>query len=350
MKQNISKQNVNLKIKKKNKFLHVNIIIGLLLGFGLGVATMYFIKPHTPKPKNTENDYIEVREGGYKYISPLLECDNFHPVNTKYFAELKNELANYVNNAIYEKNATHISVYYRSLNNGPWFGIKEHEYFTPASLLKVPILIAALKKAENDNTLLNRKFLYKTSFGTEFQNILGNEQVKLGTEYTFEELLNYMIIQSDNEAKELIIEIIGNDYIVDVMEELGLNLKSRDLNLDFVTVKEYSSFFRILYNASYLNRNMSEKALEMMSKTLFNKGIKGKLPPEVMVAHKFGERGYDDVDFKQLHDCGIIYLTGSPYLLCVMTKGNDFDKLTSIIADISLIVYNNQLKNLNSKK
>ncbi len=345
MKQNNLKQNSQIKNKKKQLPFAFILIIGLLIGFGLGVFAMYLKKINIKKPKNTKNEYIEIREQGYKFISPLLECDNYHSDNTKNFAELKKELTNYLNNVIYKEDATHISVYYRSLNNGPWFGIKEQEYFTPASLLKVPILIAALKKAELDTALLNRKFPYKKSFETEYQNILGTEQIKLGNDYTFEQLLEYMIIQSDNEAKELIIQIISNDYIVNVMEELGLNLKSRDLNLDFVTVKEFSSFFRILYNASYLNRNMSEKALEMMSKTVFNKGINAKLPPEITVAHKFGERGYDDVDFKQLHDCGIIYLKNSPYLLCVMTKGNNFDKLTNIIADISVIVYNNQIKN-----
>ncbi len=32
--------------------------------------------------------------------------------------------------------ASHISVYFRDLNNGPWFGINEKEEFSPASLLK----------------------------------------------------------------------------------------------------------------------------------------------------------------------------------------------------------------------
>jgi beta-lactamase class A len=42
----------------------------------------------------------------------------------------------------------HISVYLRALNNGDRLGIDEKEYFSPASLIKVPVLMAYLKKSE----------------------------------------------------------------------------------------------------------------------------------------------------------------------------------------------------------
>ena len=42
---------------------------------------------------------------------------------------------------------------------------------------------------------------------------------------------------------------------------------------------------------------------------------------------------------KQLHDCGIIYYPGNPYLLCVMTRGDSFGELSSTIRDISDIIY-----------
>jgi len=38
--------------------------------------------------------------------------------------------------------ATAVSVYFRDLDNGNWFGIRENEKFSPESQLKIPILIA----------------------------------------------------------------------------------------------------------------------------------------------------------------------------------------------------------------
>ena len=58
-------------------------------------------------------------------------------------------------NEIEEKNPDiHLSVYFRNLNNGPWFGIRENEGFAPASLMKISILISYLKMSETDPNLL----------------------------------------------------------------------------------------------------------------------------------------------------------------------------------------------------
>ena len=108
---------------------------------------------------------------------------------------------------------------------------------------------------------------------------------------------------------------------------------------DFMTVKTYASFFRILYNASYLSPAMSEKALSLLSQITFDKGIVAGVPNNIPVAHKFGERIYTDNQEHQLHDCGIVYHLTDPYLLCVMTRGTDFNVLTSVIKDLSKQVW-----------
>jgi beta-lactamase class A len=82
---------------------------------------------------------------------------------------------------------------------------------------------------------------------------------------------------------------------------------------------------------------VSNKALEILSTVEFRDGLRAKLPPEIKIAHKFGERGTRD-GF-QLHDCGIVYYPERPYLLCVMTRGQDMDSLKEVIQDISFMVY-----------
>jgi len=106
-----------------------------------------------------------------------------------------------------------------------------------------------------------------------------------------------------------------------------------------MSVKDYSSFFRILYNASYLSKEMSSKALKLLTQVNFNKGLVAGLPKGVKIAHKFGERGYALNDIKQLHDCGIVYHPRKTYLICVMTKGNKIEDLEYIIQKISKFIY-----------
>jgi hypothetical protein len=62
------------------------------------------------------------------------------------------------------------------------------------------------------------------------------------------------------------------------------------------------------------------------------------LPKSLAVAHKFGERELPN-GIKQLHDCGIVYLPKHPYLLCIMTRGTDYDRLSTVISTISKKIY-----------
>lgn len=106
---------------------------------------------------------------------------------------------------------------------------------------------------------------------------------------------------------------------------------------DFLTVKRYASIYRILYNASFLNKEMSQSVLELLTKTRSPLGIDDGIPAGIPVAHKFGVR--EQFSSKQLHDCGIVYYPENHYILCIMTRGDDVTMLSSIIRDIATLVH-----------
>ena len=88
------------------------------------------------------------------------------------------------------------------------------------------------------------------------------------------------------------------------------------------------------------------QTLEMLSETRFKDGATSKLPKGEVTAHKFGERTlvYENgnVAIKQFHECGIVYAKkgDEPYTFCIMTEGSDYKDLQEVIADVSLIIYN----------
>lgn len=66
----------------------------------------------------------------------------------------------------------------------------------------------------------------------------------------------------------------------------------------------------------------------------------------VVVSDKFGERSIYNVNTgtivdHELHDCRIKYKHNSPYLLCIMSSGQDFNVLAKNITDLSSLVYTN---------
>jgi beta-lactamase class A len=238
-------------------------------------------------------------------------------------------------------NITYATVYYRDLNNGPWFGINEKEYFSPASLIKVPLMIAYYKLSESDPSILDKEIDNTIPYNPSEQNITPTKFLELNQKYTINQLIDQMIIQSDNVAYEILLNNIDNSLVSKVYEDLGVDIsKAKDNpNGNILRVKDYAAFFRILYNASYLERSLSEKALYLLSQSTYHKGLSAGVPENIVVSHKFGERRYLATEEHQLHDCGIIYSSKNPYLLCVMTRGEDFNKLANSISQISKTVY-----------
>ncbi|TSC83022.1 MAG: beta-lactamase [Parcubacteria group bacterium Gr01-1014_19] len=278
-----------------------------------------------------------LRKGEFEFINPLLDCEISDGLVAVELLPIKKRITDLTDTLKRTHKASHISVYFRDLNNGPWFGINEKELFSPASLLKVPIMIAALKQSETDPNFLNQILVHRDTLDTRNQHYQPKEKLEIGNAYTVDELIGRMIIYSDNEALHLILSKMEEEILNQVYAQVGVIAPTIERTEDFMNVRNYASFFRILYNASYLNENSSNKALGILSEVRFSGGLGGGVPHNIQIAHKFGEREY--LGHQQLHDCGIIYFPNHPYILCVMNRGDDLDMLAENISEISKAVY-----------
>ncbi len=322
----------------KNKFFYLSLgslVLGVLIGV---LGTNYY---NSLQPLDT---LLEFHAGGYKFINPLYECNNQKTYGVKEFSDLENSLNDYIGKITSKNSFTAVSVYFRDLDNGPWFGINEKADFAPSSLLKLPVMMAYFSKAQSDPSILTKKIKYeKDPEGLIPQNFKPLQPLEKGKEYTVEQLIEAMIVSSDNVALGLLEDNIDSKDIDKVTLDLGIPTASDKTPEDFMNVKDYSALFRVLFNASYLDRAYSEKALDILSRAEFKKGIVDSFPASITVAHKFGERYFPD-GTNQLHDCGIIYYPNHPYLLCVMTKGQNFNDLATTIQQISAKIYSELAK------
>lgn len=338
----IARKNIFSVFQKSDGGLYAVLIvfaIGVLAGF---LLQLFLSRQNTPK--KTVSLYEKRLYGSYKYINPLLECVSdlgaYQPIN-----KLKDKVSAYIDAQKKSKNATEVAVYYRDLNNGPWFGIDEQSYFSPASLVKVPLMIAYLELTEHVPDLLGRKIKNELVDADKMYSGINypvEDKLVIGKEYTVEDLIDRMIINSDNVAYNLLFDYLDSTELQTIYNDFGIDVsRGRDNpDGDTMTLKDYSSFFRILYNSSYLDKDLSEKALKILTESKFKDGLVAGIPGNLEVAHKFGERTFTGTRIeKQLHDCGIIYATQKIYLLCIMTRGSDFKALSGIIKDISAEVY-----------
>lgn len=316
---------------KFNRELLVGIIVGAFLSgflFEINIISRYSALASGGK---------EVRQGLIKFTNPLLGCNGVDGnEKIKELSISKKELGDLVDDLKYKNNLTSVSVYLRDLNNGPWIGINEKEEFIGSSLLKVPVMISILKLLEQNPDFLNKKIKYEKKIITEEQFFKPVKEIEIGKEYSIKELIEYMVYYSDNNAGAILASILTNEQIKETFASVGLGTPVYSQNF-LVNPKIYSGFFRVLFNASYLNREFSELALNLLSQTNFNAGITKKLPKNIVVSHKFGIREINGL--KQLHDCGIVYYPNHPYLVCIMTKGNDYEKMADTISEISKFIY-----------
>jgi beta-lactamase class A len=178
---------------------------------------------------------------------------------------LEKLLQEFIGQKKYDNEVTHISVYYRNLNNGNWFGINEKEMFSPASLMKLPLLLVYLKKIEQNPNIRNEKITYRDDpiEAKYIQNIEPTKKLVNNETYTIRELLEYMIRYSDNKASLLLEKNINVEDYKRAFTDNNMHFPELiDGNFDNnLKVIDYAGFFRILFNGSYVNKELSNYAL-----------------------------------------------------------------------------------------
>lgn len=310
-------------------------LVASALMFGVGWAS------HIMYQRYHGHNYRRVALPGFHYTNPLLDVELPEGVDiSNEPIPFKHKIEAFVKKQISGKQATEIAVYYRDLHDGPWFGINEDIPFNPASMMKVPVMIAILKRAERDPYLLSRTLSYdgKTDMSA-MQRIEPQHTITPLRPYSIEELLRYMMSYSDNNATAVLYNELDPRELNAVLDGMDIENRPND-DENSVTVHGYSGFFRILFNASFLNREMSEKALQLLTMQDFPQGLAAGVPKGIEIAAKYGEnvRGMKG-EIKQLHEFGIVYHPKHPYIIGIMTRGNDFDIQTGILSSISRMIY-----------
>lgn len=308
----------------------VGLAAGGLIGYGFGHKAT----------TNATSQVLRENSSTYKFVNPLLLTQSNSSTKAPQYEGIRSAAASYIKNAVAAGKASDISLYVRDMNSGLWTGVNEDATYAPGSMLKVPIMLGYLDKSEEVPAFLDEKYYYNPQID-EGQYFKPARMLSQGT-YAARDLIKNMIIESDNTAT-IILANAHPEEVAKVYENLAL--PNPEAGADFMSPKQYASFWRVLYNGTYLSHDVSEEALDLLSLTTFDDGLIASLPKGVRVSHKFGEHtnvapGIAPVH--ELHDCGIVYPDKTdPYFICVMTRGSDFMSLETVISDISKMVFEN---------
>ncbi|MFG6495073.1 class A beta-lactamase-related serine hydrolase [Fictibacillus sp. UD] len=212
------------------------------------------------------------------------------------------------------------------------FEYQSNELFYSASIIKVPIMAAVFAHAMKGKCSLSDKVRVK-----EEEIVPGDGIIKHLTssiEWTVQDLIVLMIIESDNTATNILIDLVGQDQINSYMKEWGFNQSHLHHKLQIkaarepgkmnvVTAHEMNEFLKKIVAGSVVSLNSCKKMIHIMKQQKMNDLLPSLLPeadgvigmiPNWEFAHKTGYvPGIE-------HNVGLFYLPGQTYAVSVLSN------------------------------
>jgi len=161
------------------------------------------------------------------------------------------------------------------LETGWTFIHNEDQPFPAASLVKIPIMVACFKAAQEGRLDLSEKHVLRREDRVGGSGIL--RRMRNGRSFTYSQLIDYMVTESDNIACNIMIDRLGFDYINQVFEELGLektrlnrkmiDFAARDQGIEnYTTAAEMTGLLDRIYHHRCFNAEISERCLAVLKR------------------------------------------------------------------------------------
>src|SRR5690554_5243550 len=157
------------------------------------------------------------------------------------------------------------SFYFEDLKSGFIYGYNEHVKMTSAGCMKLPVAMAVIKDVEEGKISLDDLVLLESRDRVEGSGILKHLNSR---EYTVNELLIVMLVESDNTATQKLVSLIGFDELKAKFEEMGL--KDTTMNdmpgspINLTTSYDLSVCWKILKEEKYLTGEHSRYVIDLL--------------------------------------------------------------------------------------
>lgn len=193
----------------------------LIILFVLSISLNVFFIHQTFFGKNAIKKSSSENSLSYRFVNPLQKqiIDSNISQNTAvlHYMNLKPQVESEINKV----NATqNIGLFLQDIQTGAWLGINEREGFVPASLLKIPIAMAILKKIDRDEIKLTDMIeLTEDDLDKEASTLY---QKGAGAKLTVWEAIKIMILTSDNTAKNALKRQLSDAELNAIFVHVGI--------------------------------------------------------------------------------------------------------------------------------
>lgn len=219
----------------------------------------------------------------------------------------------------------HLGFYYKNLITGYEYGVHEKDAFLAASVIKFPLLLHVLARAERGELSLADRVTVED--WEKMPSCGGLNQFTGPVEADILTLCRLMIVLSDNTATNKLFRLCGLEECNAAFREMGLEktvvrrllfdaeASARGLQ-NTICPREMGGLLERLYQKTFVSPEVSRLAMDILLKQQIDHKLDGRLCGEVPIAHKTGE------DDQLSNDVGIVFAK-QPFVVCF--AGHDTD-------------------------
>ncbi|MED4754125.1 serine hydrolase [Brevibacillus choshinensis] len=242
-------------------------------------------------------------------------------------------------------------IYLEDLHTGEKLAFQEHQRFYAASVIKVPIMTAVFAEAYAGNIALEQTIKLRREDLVGGAGVL--QHMTPGTELTVQDLVTLMIIQSDNTATNIMIDLVGTESIRNTMKKTEM-FNSQFYNklmvvpaelegYNEITAADMGAHFRYLATGKVLSYDSCLKMMTILKQQQHRDRIPKHFPdpdgdfigmvPKWEFANKTGSVT------KITHDTGILFIGSHAVTICLLNKGLEQKPAADVMAEIGRLVY-----------
>jgi beta-lactamase class A len=237
-------------------------------------------------------------------------------------------------------------VYIQDLKSNRWAGYKSTISVPAASVIKLPLLLLALRQLDAGTVSLNTHLFAEPYFQAEGSGY--TQYMSPYKAFLFQDVLRLMIQVSDNTATNLVINQLGGVESVNAqlhalgLEQTHLNNWLPDIaGTNVVSMRDMAETLEQLLHSAVLSPQSQAMAQRILEGTHNRSLLPFLLPSGTKIAHKTGHIG------KSVGNSGFITLPdGHQYTVCVQLERPAGDHQSEkFIQDLSKLVYDQMVEN-----
>jgi len=233
-----------------------------------------------------------------------------------------NDLQSYIS-----RKSGFFAIYVKDLTTQQEYKINSDKRLYGASLYKILVAGAIYEALANDLLSLNYIYMYKLEDYSDGSGVLQN--YKVGSSYSIDELLDYLLKHSDNIAQNILVRNIGVEKVTDFYKKYSDFSESGTFSKDlFVTPEEISNIFYNIYKSEGWSKELRREFFARMTDTQFEDRIAKLLSEDLTFSHKIGNFPKSG----SWHDCGVVFAKGfmHPTLVCLMSKDTIYEDFLDV--------------------